>query len=90
MFDAKYVAFRGHLYDVIFVFSAGMKHSEFAESMKWFGEPVGAGFVSRNVSETGPDELTCYGRSESMNLDSRGDKDTILLNQTLMDKNYDR
>ncbi len=68
----------------IVVFSRELTHADVAETVrrtkvydkcyKWHRDalrPVSAGFVNPN--------LTCYGKSESMNLPSRGDADTKLL-----------
>ena len=43
--------------------------------LRVYREPIAAGFVY-------PD-LGCYGRSETLGLESRGDVDTALLKQTL-------
>lgn len=51
--------------DNIIVFPATMKHSEF----KHF-EPVSAGFISFGVDREGNPSCTCYGKSESLDLES--------------------
>jgi hypothetical protein len=47
-----------------------IKHGEARDWSREYAEPVSAGFV---------DGGKCHGRSETLNLDSRGDLDTILL-----------
>lgn len=51
----------------------GMKHTTDVEKWEYtFREIVSAGFVDEHL-------LTCYGRSESLGIDSRPQEDTALL-----------
>lgn len=72
----------------IFVFPRGVDHDRMFEALEairfgdernWVreirknGEAIAAGFI---------DDGRCHGRSETLNLDSRGDLDSILLRGT--------
>ncbi len=83
MIEMKYVVVRIESgKEQLFIFPKAVNHDSFAEVLShiregdhnnWkreYREPVSAGFT---------DGKTCYGRSESMNLDSREIKDTKLL-----------
>lgn len=81
----KYIVMEIDGKEEIFLFPRNINHDRFHESIttlrfdigprdwdrKLAGEfPISAGFV---------DNFRCHGRSETLNLDSRGDKDTLLL-----------
>lgn len=63
----------------IIVFSASLKHSQFSHF-----RPVSAGFISFGVDKEGNADCSCYGRSESLNIDSDAD-DTIIAKQHILD-----
>jgi len=79
----KYVVVkRGENEEQIFIFPCAIDHDAFAEVLSYikeggrnwkreFAKPISAGFT---------DGETCFGRSETLNLDSRKDIDTALLN----------
>jgi len=79
----KYVVVkRGENEEQIFIFPCAIDHDAFAEVLSYiktggrnwkreFAKPISAGFT---------DGKTCFGRSETLNLDSRKDADTALLN----------
>jgi hypothetical protein len=79
----KYVVVKILGKEQIFVFPRAINHDRFCEVLSYikhgherdwsrtYAEPVSAGFVDGNGK--------CHGRSETMNLDSRGDLDSILL-----------
>lgn len=81
----KYIVIMLEGKEKIFVFPKEVDHDRMYEAMQairfdtgfrdWerklrHGEAISAGFVTNGV---------CHGRSETLNLDSRGDKDTALL-----------
>ena len=49
----------------IIVFSGAMKHSDFKHM-----NPVSAGFISIGVDKDGNPDCSCYGKSESLGLES--------------------
>ena len=81
MMEMKYVVVRSHVGEQMFLFPKNINHDALAETLnhikygsggnweRFPHEPVSAGFT---------DGATCYGRSESLNLDSR-DIDTMIL-----------
>lgn len=82
MVKMKYVVVkRGENEEQIFIFPCAINHDEFAEVLSYiktggrnwtreYAKPISAGFT---------DGVTCFGRSETLNLDSRKDADTALL-----------
>jgi hypothetical protein len=68
MYTAKYIQTRN---GSIIVFSAAIKHNEFLSF-----DPVSAGFISIGVDKEGNPTCSCYGRSESLKLNSREEEDT--------------
>jgi len=65
--NPKYVIVDGS----VIVFSPAIKHSSF-ESMK----PTSAGFISFGVDKDGNPSCSCYGKSESLKLESNPEEDT--------------
>jgi hypothetical protein len=61
----KYIVFVTMHGDTGVMFPSTMNHDDVAENMRYFGEPATAGFAK---IEDG--KVVCYGRSESLNLDS--------------------
>jgi hypothetical protein len=73
MSAAKYIVHNGSAY----IFPAHVDHAEFARSNRFNHDDIeGAGFVT-----SGDDELCCYGKSVSLDVKSRGDKDTFVVNR---------
>lgn len=83
MKEMKYVVVLSEGKEQIFLFSPEINHNDFAEVLNylkvhddkghWFRTPrklVSAGFTDGN---------TCYGRSETLNLNSRPKEDSALL-----------
>lgn len=70
----KYIAFKNNMNLEKIVLFNHCTHEEMWHGMILFGipEPVGAGFVDMK-------SMTCYGRSETLNLNSRPELDTKLL-----------
>ena len=78
----KYVVVkRGDNPEEIYTFPTNIDHNEFAEVLSYiktggrnwrreYAKPISAGFT---------DGITCFGRSETLNLDSRKAVDTALL-----------
>lgn len=78
----KYVVIkRGENREEIFIFPTTIDHNEFAEVLSYiktggrnwkreYAKPISAGFT---------DGITCFGRSETLNLSSRMSNDTALL-----------
>lgn len=65
--------------DCIITFPDGISHKKMFDSLKLNHdelEAISAGFVIRDKNN----RLTCSGRSFSLDLESRGEIDTILLN----------
>ena len=75
--------------EVIFTFPNVVSHDRMWEAMECIrfgdynwdrkllqGEIISAGFVNMN-------DMSCYGRSESLDVDGRGEKDTILLRHAI-------
>ena len=67
------------------VFSQLHAHVDVAHAMFGGAKIIGAGFVQ--VNREG--EYVCYGESVSLNVKSRGDEDSKILNKMLGGKQYD-
>ena len=75
--------------ELIFIFDPSIEHKAFAEGLiraayedtqifkDEYIHPISAGFVRNSISRN--NIADCYGRSESLNLDSRGKADTDLI-----------
>lgn len=61
------------------VFSASLKHSDFRNF-----NPVSAGFISFGVDKEGNPDCSCYGKSESLDIESHAD-DTMLAKRHILD-----
>ena len=68
MIDAKYIIVEQDGFEMPYLFSPLVKHSEFA--YKIGNKVISAGFIS--IGEFG---INCYGKSDSLNIVSRGEKD---------------
>lgn len=74
--QTKYITFEDDVLGLqhVVIFSNYIKHSDMADIMaRLYARPISAGFVE--LSDEGP---VCYGRSESLRLDSRPEIDTKL------------
>lgn len=77
----KYLAYRGDLCQQIILFSPMDEHYSVAQRLNIDKDDIlGAGFVDIAGRK---DRLTCYGRSISLGVVSRGDEDTKLLHRYL-------
>ena len=74
----KYIVFYGNDGEQIIIFPKIIQHSTMAEDVKKssFGGmcPISAGFIVNGK---------CVGESESLRMESRGDKDTALITKML-------
>lgn len=82
MIEMKYIVLKPADKELIFIFPKSIDHDRFVETMEamrygsdsnWarlYPNPISAGFT---------DGKTCYGRSETLDLDSRKEIDTALL-----------
>lgn len=72
----KYITFENISGDERYViFDKITDHSKMARSLVGFGQALGAGFVGFDS-----DGAHCYGKSVSMGIESRGEKDSELIN----------
>ena len=82
--DMKYVTFDGNNGEQIIIFPKVIQHSVMAGNVREssFGgmRPIAGGFIVNGV---------CVGRSESLMMDSRGDKDTALIIRLLDIEDYE-
>lgn len=64
------------------IFNGLQNHSDVARSL--YGKPVGAGFI-RIMGDEGTSRASvhCYGRSVSLNLDSRGEIDQDIIHKNI-------
>lgn len=76
MLDAKYVKING---DRLIIFPKTMMHSDFKHM-----NPITAGFVRQKMHDNDNIELECFGRSESLNLNSDASEDTYIANASMM------
>jgi hypothetical protein len=85
MMTAKYIIADGRA----IVFSPAIQHSDMARG---FGEIAGAGFVSFGTKEDeyGETIITahCYGKSVSLDIDSRGDIDSKIVTRQISNPSY--
>jgi hypothetical protein len=82
-FKSKYIIVDNGSWDIPIVFGDIMPHNTLAKGVR--GTVVGAGFCY--ITDEG--KYFCYGRSESLNIDSRGEVDSKFLNKYLgVDKEY--
>jgi|TARA_Y100000296_G_C5070172_1_gene204488 hypothetical protein len=75
--DTKYVVFDFIGEEFIVVFPEILTHIELANAftkMSEYGEPISGGFIEHGK---------CVGESISLNLKSRGEKDTLLLKKIM-------
>jgi hypothetical protein len=78
MKDVKYIAFENEFgNDDLVIFSNQVIHSEMARNRRIFREVTGAGFI-RIGADTHGVTVHCYGKSESLGVESRGEIDSNL------------
>lgn len=82
MIEMKYVVLKPNDKELIFIFAKSIDHDRFVEAMEamrygdksnWerlYPNPISAGFT---------DGVKCFGRSETLDLDSRKEIDSFLL-----------
>lgn len=79
----KYVAIDGPMHEEIYVFMNSMPHDVFVDLLGVKRDAVlGAGFVdiiSERFMDAGSIQMVCHGKSTSLGVVSRGEKDTRLL-----------
>ena len=71
--DIKYVVFKKIRREFIVIFPSDLTHIELANSitkMSKYTEPISGGFIENGK---------CFGESISLDLESRGEEDTLLL-----------
>lgn len=64
----KYIRFRTHLAESVFLFPMWETHADVAQRLRYV--PMSAGFVSVVVDDQGIIQVSTYGRSESLNMES--------------------
>lgn len=64
----------------IVIFSQFMNHNDVARGIH--GKVISAGFIAISSDNDGP-VIICYGRSESLNIDSRPDEDVLIAKEQL-------
>jgi len=74
----KYVVFDQ---EHIVIFDPAQIHAEVARRIR--GEPTSAGFIQVGAQEIGRPVVTCYGRSESLRVESDPKLDEILARRAL-------
>jgi len=85
MNQMKYIVIEYSLGEKIYLFTEADTHSEIARDLCGdISKIVSAGFVTYVE-----DNLECYGRSVSLDIKSRGDIDTALLNRELRGRPVD-
>ena len=78
--DMKYIVYEGYLCQEIVIFPVFRDHRGFATQLQIReDDAVSAGFVSDDRLN----HIRCYGRSTSLDVDSRPKKDTALLRRSL-------
>lgn len=82
--DMKYVLVEtpGFGLETMIIFPSTLEH----RAMAVHGKPISAGFIRRTSNESNKSGFRCYGRSVSLNLDSRPDEDQYFLDRLLGDK----
>ena len=68
MHRLKYIRFETRLADSVFMFPTWENHADLALRLGY--APVSAGFVNVTVNDQGLIQITTYGRSESLNMES--------------------
>lgn len=85
MFDVKYIIADGRA----IVFSSAIQHSDMARG---FNFVEGAGFVTfRSEKDEYGETITkanCYGKSISLNIESRGDIDSRIVTRQITNPSY--
>jgi len=75
--DAKYIVFEDNGLEDIVIFSILQTHNVMAHRLRF--RAISAGFI--RISDDG--EPVCYGKSESLRLDSRALEDTSIAKRAL-------
>lgn len=71
---SKYITFTNNCgTESIAIFTEGAGYNEVGHGL----DVVGAGFCQINFNN--PSESVCYGKSTTLDIESRGDEDTLLL-----------
>ena len=82
--EMKYVVVASDAGEQLMAFPKNINHDAFAEVLSHIRDGTSRNwtrFERRPVSAGFTDGITCYGRSESLNLDARIPADTALLKQ---------
>jgi len=75
--DSKYVVFdTPDMEDEMYVFPCWVNHADFVRRMPNTWKPVSAGFIS--IGDIPSLGACAYGKSTTLNLESRRDRDSIL------------
>jgi hypothetical protein len=83
----KYIVFKnGNLEDII-TFSELMDHSSAARALDP-SQIQSAGFLELFVNEQGSIDVTCFGRSATLSMESRGDADKRIAMLRLYGERY--
>lgn len=77
--QCKYIVIDGIM---AVIFSDLMVHAEVAAGLRRYGKVTGAGFVSIGANNYEL-EVTPYGRSESLDIDSNKEEDTAAIKRAL-------
>ncbi len=79
MDNMKYIIVEGaYGYPTAYIFSDNVQHADMAQQVNKADKVLGAGFVTY-----GPDGLVCFGRSVSLDIKSRNEIDTKIINREL-------
>jgi hypothetical protein len=71
----KYIVFKNGSLEDIITFSELMGHDEIARNLRGNHNIVSAGFLDVAVSEDGDLTCVCFGKSTSLGIESRPEKD---------------
>lgn len=77
----KYIVVDSGMSDDMHIFPSHLNHNNVADKIG--GRVISAGFLSIDPDKNGDVEISCYGKSISLNVDSRPEIDTYLAYQTL-------
>jgi len=79
MSKTKYIVYKDGIEEEIVIFGCTQNHVDVALKMNLRdGDVVGAGFVNIYKDANGEIVINCYGESTSLEIESRGNKDTFL------------
>lgn len=78
MKQMKYIIFEGRLHAEPLIFTTTQEHAELARVMEpTLGKPVSAGFLDLTLGE-----VSAYGRSDSLDIESRPE-DSLIINKLI-------